>query len=289
MAGEGIRTGNARSDDRRGRDLLIGLLVPTGPWIAPVIGVFRRAIVFLPSDGALVTLVDAPGRMEGRSLCHPEGFAALAVFAADRRTSGSDPLYCWDGRRLRPASGLDGPVLDFLDARIWDPRSGAFPPLSSESRSRARAFLNSLLVREEPPSIGLRLGAFEAGFQYLREREDFPACLVGFGPGTTPGGDDWLAGFLCARDLTVGVFGRGELKLREEIRSRWAGTTPAGRALLISAAEGVFPDFLHRVAREVLRAGSGDGLEREVQEALGHGASSGRDALEGFLEGLDEG
>jgi len=268
---------------------LIGLLVPTGPWIAPVIGVFRRAIVFLPSDGALVTLVDAPGRMEGRSLCHPEGFAALAVFAADRRTSGSDPLYCWDGRRLRPASGLAGPVLDFLDARIWDPRAGAFPPLSSESRSRARAFLNSLLVREGPPSIGLRSGAFEVGFLYLRERGDFPACLVGFGPGTTPGGDDWLAGFLCARDLAAGSFGQVEPELRAELRLNLKRTTPAGKALLICAVEGVFPVYLYAIAEEVRRERSRTELSCAVRAALSHGASSGRDALEGFLEGLGEG
>lgn len=156
-------------------------------------------------------------------------------------------------------------------------------------------------------------GAFAHGFRRLAARPDFPAVAVGFGPGTTPAGDDWLAGYLIALDLRAGGPGKAAADLRNKIRRRLEQTTAAGRALLLGALAGSPPEYLVVLAEAAAqwlamqtaaldaeasqpiawlaeqKAGqvSGPGtLWDVVSNCLEHGATSGEDALAGFLYGL---
>ena len=152
-------------------------------------------------------------------------------------------------------------------------------------------------------------GLFSQGFRRLEAHPDFPAVAVGFGPGTTPAGDDWLAGCLVALDLRAGGPGLAAPGLRERIRGRLEQTTSAGRALLLGALAGAPPEYLVGLAEAATglavawlsapaagmesvagqTAGQAQGLARlrdAVSNCLEHGATSGEDALAGFVYGL---
>jgi hypothetical protein len=131
-------------------------------------------------------------------------------------------------------------------------------------------------------------GAFAAGFRRLAAHPDFPAVVVGFGPGTTPAGDDWLAGFLVALDLRAGGPGKAVLDLRQRIRARLDKTTAAGRALLLGALAGAPPEYLVGLAEAAAGHVQGlAGLRDAVLNCLAHGATSGEDALAGFVSGFE--
>jgi hypothetical protein len=149
-------------------------------------------------------------------------------------------------------------------------------------------------------------GAFAAGFRRLEAHPDFPAVAVGFGPGTTPAGDDWLAGCLVALDLRAGGSGKAVLSLRQRIRDRLDRTTAAGKALLLGALAGAPPEYLVDLAEaaaeltsdtpedmSVVERQMGDqalwlgSLRAAFSTCLAHGATSGEDALAGFVYGLE--
>jgi hypothetical protein len=149
-------------------------------------------------------------------------------------------------------------------------------------------------------------GAFAAGFRRLEAHPDFPAVAVGFGPGTTPAGDDWLAGCLVALDLRAGGPGNAALSLRQGIRDRLYQTTAAGKALLLGALAGAPPEYLVGLAgaaaewtsdtpgvMAVVERQRGDqallfgSLRAAFSSCLAHGATSGEDALAGFVYGLE--
>ena len=111
---------------------------------------------------------------------------------------------------------------------------------------------------------------------------------MGFGPGTTPAGDDWLSGYLLASYLLAGGPGTGAAELRLSIRAALPRTGAAGRALLEGSLAGVPPAYLVALALALADPGPGGevSLARAVGEALEHGASSGEDALAGLLAGL---
>jgi hypothetical protein len=154
-------------------------------------------------------------------------------------------------------------------------------------------------------------GAFAQGFRRLEAHPDFPAVAVGFGPGTTPAGDDWLAGCLVALDLRAGRPARAAAPLRQKVRDRLEQTTAAGRSLLLGALAGAPPEYLVALAEAAadfvaiapvagwdvdanLEAEAEIGqhpgpgrLRAAVSNCLAHGATSGEDALSGFVYGLE--
>lgn len=207
-------------------------------------------------------------------------------------------------------------VLDFgHDPAVWDPKA--------RLDRAARRFLRGISDRKVPGLAALATevrgllaeayaagrraeglhgsGAFAAGFKRLQAHPDFPAVAVGFGPGTTPAGDDWLAGCLVALDLRAGGLGKAALDHRQKIRGRIEQTASAGRALLLGALAGAPPEYLVALAeaaadwvavaldaRVKVEAGLGTGgLWVAVSKCLEHGATSGEDALAGFVYGLE--
>jgi len=108
--------------------------------------------------------------------------------------------------------------------------------------------------------------------------------LVGLGPGLTPSGDDFLAGYLLAKILTEGKLPRAAAA---SIRSRLSSTSPAGKALLSGALDRRFPHYLHEFVETWAAAKEAEGESAAVAKALSHGSTSGTDALAGLLFGLD--
>lgn len=263
---------------------LAGPLVPRGAWEARTAGVFRGAIALDHPDGLWVTILRSREDMEARGIWPgPEAFDALAGLVVPGRPlafSGlGDPVFMAPGGQVRIALPED-----------WDPRPdlaaaasavrAAGPEALEAAVARVRAALAS-----DGYSEGIHGdGPFARRLSELRGRPDFPFNLAGFGPGTTPAGDDFLAGWLLGRILAGG----GEEALAAAARIDTARTTIPGRTLLAGAAGGVFPAYLVRVAKAVALASQGDfenDLAEAIRAAVSHGASSGRDACLGLTEG----
>lgn len=281
---------------------LRGCLVAPPLWEAKIEGVFSKAVALSLPSGLLLSVVRDEGGMEALAIWPGSGaFEGIALVANDE-TKGS---------------AIAAIETACAAADIWDPRprlaelsrafsesyliGGGAPGAAAAARIRAALSRVEACVQRRGGADGggddgsIRgSGPYGRAFAAMRKRGDFPAALVGFGPGTTPAGDDWLAGYLCAAELAGTP---GSAALRDRIRSRLGLTTAAGRSLLTGALEGIPPRYLC-VLVEALVAPSAElidpalgqapdaALVAAVESALSHGASSGRDAIDGFLSAL---
>ena len=105
--------------------------------------------------------------------------------------------------------------------------------------------------------------------------------LLGFGEGLTPAGDDCLLGVLAARCMS----GQPAGLLEATIRASVSRTTSLSAAFLRAACDGQFAGHWHRL-RDALALGEGVEIEEAVRRILSHGATSGADALVGWVVGL---
>lgn len=275
---------------------LTGFLVPAPPWEARLVGSFGKALSLLHPDGALVSVVRRPEYMEARALAPSSAWDGFASRASGPLCGDAGPVVArWDGRCLTLA-GIAR--LDFCGADLWDPRPALADAAAAVTRLRSDApsweRLRAAFSRAARVAVaasrargkraeGLHAeGPFREAFRALSLEAGFPANLVGFGPGTTPAGDDWLAGYLCGSDLVSGGPGLGSPRLRDAVSGALERTGAAGRSLLLGALAGGPPAYLAGLAL----AFAGGGLAEALERALGHGASSGEDALAGFTAAL---
>lgn len=105
------------------------------------------------------------------------------------------------------------------------------------------------------------------------------AGLMGLGPGLTPAGDDWLAGWLLRWRLDAAMSPRPRPLLR---RRDLAGATRFSRALLTGALAGWADEPWHALLNAVV-AHDPVALRQPVHRILQHGATSGCAMLAGFL------
>jgi len=232
-----------------------------------------------------------------------EAFAATTARALDAASGHEPAVAVWDGARL---VGARAAVLDLAAYEIWDPRpylSGLAsfhdgPPWSLVADRLAGMLLRAHEAAGTDDGI-LGSGTMARAFAARLRSKQFPVCIVGFGPGTTPSGDDWIAGYLSAADMAGGAPGQVLPEFRDAVRPALDRTTAAGHSLLLGALAGAPPVYLVRLAGAVaslaqaLIAGSEQaisGAESElaaaIETALHHGATSGEDALSGFVAGL---
>lgn len=234
-----------------------------------------------------------------------EAFAGGAARALDEAAQGEFVLATWDGAGLVCASGA---ALDLAGGETWDPRpslaglaSGSGQMMWSAVAERLQDMLLAAHAATGTDQGILGDGTIARAFAARLRSTRFPACIVGFGPGTTPSGDDWIAGYLCAVDTVSGSPGQTVPKFRAAIRQALDGTTAAGRSLLLGAIAGAAPAYLVRLALDaaaLARAAGGDSgqatseaealVAAALYAALHHGATSGEDALSGFVAGLRE-
>ncbi len=109
------------------------------------------------------------------------------------------------------------------------------------------------------------------------------ALLVGLGPGLTPAGDGYLVGLMAGLRVWPGLC---EVSSEEACRiildAAEDRTTLLSRALLRSAKEGLFRENWHELLAE-LAGGEVIRIRQAVRRILSAGATSGADALAGFL------
>ena len=109
------------------------------------------------------------------------------------------------------------------------------------------------------------------------------ALLAGLGPGLTPAGDDYLVGLMAGLRVWPGLC---EVSSEEDCRiileAAEGRTTLLSRAFLRSAKEGLFGEIWHELLAE-LAGGEATRIRQAVRRILSAGATSGADALAGFL------
>jgi hypothetical protein len=234
-----------------------------------------------------------------------EAFAADAANALDAAARDEFALATWDGARLACARGA---ALDLAGCGIWDPRPMLAGLASGSDRMMwsavADRLVDMLLAAHAATGTDegiLGDGTIARAFAARLRSTRFPVCIVGFGPGTTPSGDDWIAGYLCAADSVSGAPGQAVPGFRDSIQQALDRTTAAGRSLLLGAIAGAAPAYLVRLAEAAASWACTLGCDSQqaaseaetlvaaaLDAALRHGATSGEDALLGFVAGLRE-
>jgi hypothetical protein len=112
------------------------------------------------------------------------------------------------------------------------------------------------------------------------------SALVGLGPGLTPAGDDWLAGWLLAQQLAEDLTGLRNLSglVGQVATDR---TTTLSRALLACAAAGEADAAWHALLASLAKVPmTNPPIDQSAQTILSHGATSGAAMLIGFCAGV---
>lgn len=210
------------------------------------------------------------------------------------------------------------PDIDLTRARLWDatyvPQQRVAPRCVAEQvRSALRrhgadgGFLPLAIGGEMNPFAAHAARVLGSGGM-TRATPDALAGLeklVGLGPGLTPSGDDFLSGVFACRALLQ----QGPAVESEQIWLALPRTTTAGRTLLRMTLSYLFPAYLLSLLRSLESACGQDHLPGDahhageghspaeghslgeaaeqrvaavVQESVGHGATSGTDALAGI-------
>jgi len=180
--------------------------------------------------------------------------------------------------------------VDWSQARRWDPmlRPDRIPPRSwaaltdcahsSESfRDRWQSMDKAAIARLQR---GARLIAEGVAGENLEALKDGVSLLVGLGPGLTPAGDDYLLGALARLHLDASL-PDGEM-LGRFVSARADATTRLSRAWLLHAAQGRFDARWHTL-QKALATGEKEGICRATRAILSVGATSGPQAMAGFL------
>jgi hypothetical protein len=195
-----------------------------------------------------------------------------------------------DRQALR-ASGL---VIRLDQADVWKPPpwpSAADPPRLARAlallQDASRAALPESLVHSAVGASARGPWPWQAAAddalaglrRWLREGGTPPLGLVGLGPGSTPAGDDLLAGVLATLaalgdDARCGALGAA---VRSCVAHR---TTPLSAALLDAAADGLVGEDLTAAIAALVSADLSC-LPRTIALAVRHGATSGWDAIGG--------
>ena len=220
--------------------------------------------------------------LDGTVLCVPDARISIDLSCA-AVWRGAVPAVSMDFCSLDHGGAAIAASLCELRATLYEraPEQGFAPLLAAPASARSsveRAFATRL-------SQTLPLLA------RATERRDIPAIagaaarLVGLGPGLTPSGDDFIAGYLAALWSRAG-FGSGLdailAPLADALAPLFLRTNAISRQMLSDAARGRFAQRLVDVT--VAISGGDDSVDATVR-ALASGHSSGADTLYGLLFG----
>jgi hypothetical protein len=266
-----------------------------------VVSVFSRAVNTRHSKGILISFIEETRAMTYLSVCVPALFRTRKECLAP-----GDPVR-FEGHRLVTQAF----VVDFVGRPIWQ---GTLTPRDVKGLSASKvAFVKEalLLKGRHGGFLGLLRGGetgnpfAEKAIKVLSEIREAPlpaaratalSHLVGLGPGSTPSGDDFISGVMLGERVlrllppaeAKGVAGSQEAMVawtvgKEDLRVAINRTNDAGKTLLWQALHGHFPGYLIEAVRSVSDAKGEEEISDAVEQAVGHGATSGTDALTGFV------
>ena len=208
--------------------------------------------------------------LDGAQLWKPE--VNWKCLTAQRRNLENNlPALCSWLSQNGIAKGLLGLVLD----------------IEKEPRARedgTRSLYNLAFLAMARVGIKRLLQALHVGDRSgIRENA---ALLTGLGPGLTPAGDDYLVGLMAGLRVWPGTLSNSGLSPDDAcqiiLEATEGRTTLLSRAFLHSAKEGLFGENWHGLLAELAR-GEAIGIQQAARRILASGATSGVDALAGFL------
>ena len=297
------------SHDKRTKERILPALVGAGVaclsgW-GEVVSAFPSAVNARHSQGLLVSLIEETRAMTYLSVCLPSLFRKKE----NRLVPGDQVRF--DGYRLV----TEDFVVDLLGRPTWQGEltwkdvkalSASTVPLLREAlllKGRDGGLLG-VLRGDEPnnPFVALAMKVLSevqsAPSRAIRHKALFG--LVGLGPGSTPSGDDFIVGLLLGEEALRVLRSKGakEVADRRNAMIPWAKekeglwvamdrTNDAGKTLLWQALQGRFPNYLIETLRSVADARGTQEVGDAVERAVSCGATSGTDALTGFLFSME--
>jgi hypothetical protein len=295
--------------DTRARERVAPTLVGAGvlrlSGSGEVVSTFSRAVNTRHSHGLLVSLIEETCAMTTLSVCVP----ALFPKGKERLAPG-DPVRFEGGRLV-----MEDLVVDLTGQPIWQ---GTLTrrDVQGVSASKVALVKEALLLNgRDGGFLGLLRGCepdnpfAHKAIQALGEPRRAPSraagpiglCrLVGLGPGSTPSGDDFITGVMLGEEtlrfsLPTEAKSVAESQKamvawaveKEDLRAAINRTNDAGKTLLWQALHGHFPAYLIETLRAVSGAKGREEIMDAVARAVSCGATSGTDALTGFLFSME--
>jgi hypothetical protein len=266
-----------------------------GPFTGQTLVTFEHACDLLAESGEIIALVDSRvgngplNIVVNESLKPFENLEAgtPAVFSEDGIRAGEltvdleeaiiwDPRPEWNSLRTHKADFVDQLSTLRRLCREYAP-GGSFLALMEPTLSCNPAH-NAVLARARQALYALEVG-WAGDVDRLREGT---IQLAGLGSGLTPSGDDFLIGVMLATWL---VHPKPTSICHPLANFAAPLTTPLSAAFLHAAAQGECSEAWHILLAAI--AGENDTNDAEIAGALhgvlAHGATSGADALAGFL------
>jgi hypothetical protein len=280
-----------------------GVLCLTG-W-GEVVSVYPQAVNVRHAQGLLVSFIREIRSMTSMSVCLP------ALFRKQEKDLVPGDRVRFDGHRLI----TEDFVVDLLGRPTWQ---------GTLTRSDVKGFRAStvslvkealLLKGRDGGFLGLLLRDeghnpfVDKALKVLREIQSSPSRagrlkflsgLIGLGPGSTPSGDDFITGVLMGEEISrllhsteakaVASDQRNMVACAIDKEDLWVAmnrTNDAGKTLLWQALQGHFPEYLIETVRSVSHAKGKQEIVDAVQRTVGRGATSGTDALTGFLFSME--
>ena len=270
---------------------------------AQVLAVFGHACNLRTSDGRVIALVlpevgdgplnivvdGSPGVFSalepGMSVWLDKGRLRVADLQIDlKKTVIWDAQPNW--KKLRALQNKIKDRLPLLQSfALRHATEGSFLPLVSQQQGGDEPYLAGVKSLGSTSAIVFAvareaMGLLQAGWEQDESLlQTGAAQLAGLGGGLTPAGDDFLTGAMVWGWLAHPNPGFLSRLLFEAAAPR---TTLLSAALLAAAAQGEYSAAWHALL-ESLAQGTDAEVDRTVQDVLSHGATSGADALAGFL------
>ena len=239
---------------------------------------FHAALAFLHcASGSLACVVDE-SKVSGPIHIRVRGVDLTAV----ESLAVTDRTVCVDGVSVDPGQRYDSQVrpIPIGPKRLRRNLQVLCAVLRDDAPARSLAFL----VRKPAATAGFK-GELERRFLTGVERlvsGDLAGvdAIRGLGPGLTPGGDDFLAGYL------LGLYALGESDVRREVAARAASGNPFSAAMLRCAAEGRSIEPARSLIEAMFDGGQADSMPYHAHRLLAVGASSGADMATGIYFSL---
>ena len=266
----------ARSISRPVRERLLGQ-----PSVARVLAVFDHACDLVTPGGDVVALVTPQvgnGPLNVVVGVEPGGFTAVEP----------DMIARLEGGRLR-VGGLE---VALEGATVWEPCPDWSALRAQQPTIASHLPLLRTIALHHTPDVGRdgipsygpareAANALRAGWEGDEAQVRAGAArLAGLGGGLTPAGDDFLVGVMLWAWLAHPRPAPICRAIAEEAAPR---TTTLSAAFLRAAARGECSAAWHRLLAALGSGTAEDQLAAAVQDVLAHGATSGADALAGFL------
>lgn len=297
------------SHDKRTKERILPALVGAGiPCLSgwgEVVSAFPSAVNARHSQGLLVSLIEETRAMTYLSVCLPSLFRKK-----EKRLVPGDQVR-FEGYRLV----TEDFVVDLLGRPTWQGELTR-KDVKGWGASTVPLLREALLLKGRDGGL---LGVLRGGepnnpfvalaMKVLSEVQSAPSRairhkalsgLVGLGPGSTPSGDDFIVGVLLGEEALRVPRSKGakEVADRRNAMIPWAKekeglwvamdrTNDAGKTLLWQALQGRFPNYLIETLRSVADARGTQEVGDAVERAVSCGATSGTDALTGFLFSME--